>query len=259
MRIAVVLRVFSIFLLILSFFMLLPLLVGWYYGEVELFSSYLIPIGINVGVFVVLIISTSRKEPPPMSPKGGFLFVTLAWFGAAASGALPLYLSGTIPRYVDAFFETMSGFTTTGASILTQIESLPYSILFWRSLTHWLGGMGIVVLTVAIFPLLGTGGFQLVKAEAPGPSVDKISPRITSTAKNLWLIYLGLTVAETALLFAGGMTLFDALTHTFGTLATGGFSPKNASVGFYSSPFIHIVITAFMLIAGSISSCITKC
>ena len=125
MRIAVVLRVFSIFLLILSFFMLLPLLFGWYYGETELFTSFLIPVGINVGVFVVLILLTSRKDPPPLSPRGGFLFVTLTWFGAAASGALPFYLSGAIPRYVDAFFETMSALTTTGASILTQIEDCP--------------------------------------------------------------------------------------------------------------------------------------
>jgi len=147
-------------------------------------------------------------------------------------------------------FETMSGFTTTGASILSDIESLPSSILFWRSLTHWLGGMGIVVLTVAVLPLLGIGGLQLIKAEAPGPTVDKITPRITETAKILWLIYTGLTFAETILLMFGGMDLFDALTHTFATLATGGFSTKNSSVGTFNSAYIDWIITVFMVLAG---------
>lgn len=145
----------------------------------------------------------------------------------------------------------MSGYTTTGASILSDIEALPKSILFWRSLTHWLGGMGIVVLTVAIFPLLGVGGLQLIKAEAPGPTVDKITPKVAQTAKLLWFIYTGLTVLETALLMAGGMSLFDSLTHTFGTLATGGFSPRNSSVGNYNSAYIHWVITIFMVLAGT--------
>jgi trk system potassium uptake protein TrkH len=144
----------------------------------------------------------------------------------------------------------MSGYTTTGATILTEIESLPMSMLFWRSLTHWLGGMGIVVLTVALLPILGVGGLQLMRAEAPGPTVDKITPKIAESAKILWLIYVGLTAAETLLLFAGGMSLFDAFTHTFGTLATGGFSPKNSSVGFYNSSYIDIVVTVFMLLAG---------
>jgi trk system potassium uptake protein TrkH len=150
----------------------------------------------------------------------------------------------------DAYFESMSGFTTTGASILTAIESLPKGLLFWRSLTHWLGGMGIVVLTVAVFPLLGIGGLQLIKAEAPGPTVDKLTPKIAGTAKILWIIYISLTVIETILLMFGGMDLFDALTHTFGTLATGGFSPKNTSVGFYNSAYIDWVITIFMVMAG---------
>lgn len=250
MRISTVLRVFSVFLLLLSFFMLTPLLFAWRYHETEVISAFLIPVGINIGIFALLTLIFHRKEHRPLSPRGGFLFVTLAWFGASATGALPLYFSGTIPRYVDAFFETMSGFTTTGASILTEIQSLPRSILFWRSLTHWLGGMGIVVLTVAILPLLGSGGFQLVKAESPGPSLDKVTPRITSTAKILWFLYLGLSVAETVLLMFGGLDLFEALTHTFGTMATGGFSPNNASVGHYPSAFVHIVITVFMMLAG---------
>jgi len=165
-------------------------------------------------------------------------------------GCLPFYLSEAIPSFTDAFFETMSGFTTTGASILTDIESMPKAFLFWRSLTHWLGGMGIVVLTVAIFPLLGIGGLQLIKAEAPGPSVDKITPKIAGTAKILWIIYIFLTIMQTGLLMAGGLNLFDALTHTFGTLATGGFSPKNTSVGYYNSPYVDWITTIFMLMAG---------
>jgi trk system potassium uptake protein len=230
--------------------MLTPLLFAWYYGETELFTSFLIPAGINIVIFGVLFLLVNRKEHTTLSPRDGFLFVTLAWFGASASGALPFYLSGAIPRYTDCFFETMSGFTTTGSSILTEIQSLPKSLLFWRSLTHWLGGMGIVVLVVAVLPLLRSGGFQLVKAEAPGPSVDKVAPKITQTAKILWFLYIILSVVETVLLLFGGMNLFEALTHTFGTMATGGFSPMNASIGHYSSAFIHIVITVFMLLAG---------
>lgn len=250
MRISVVLRVFSIFLLLLSFFMLTPLLFAWRHHETEVVTSFLYPVILNIVLFAFINLVFRKSERRPLSPRGGFLFVTLAWFGASASGALPLYLSGAIPSYTDAFFETMSGFTTTGASILTEIQSLPKSILFWRSLTHWLGGMGIVVLTVAILPLLGSGGFQLVKAESPGPSLDKVTPRITATAKILWMLYLGLSVAETGLLLFGGMNLFEALTHTFGTMATGGFSPMNASVGHYPSAFVHIVITVFMMLAG---------
>ncbi|RPI93703.1 MAG: TrkH family potassium uptake protein, partial [Spirochaetales bacterium] len=144
---------------------------------------------------------------------------------------------------------TVSGFSTTGASILTDVECLPRSMLFWRSFTHWLGGMGIVVLAVAVLPLLGIGGLQLINAESPGPTVDRITPRIADTAKILWIIYTGFTVAQTALLMIAGMDLFDALTHTFGALATGGFSTKNASVGHYDSTAIDIIITAFMLLA----------
>ena len=250
MRIPVVLRVLGVFLLIISFFMLLPMVVAWWYKEFELLRAFAIPCGLNIIIALLLFLGLRSYGGLDISIRGGFLFVSLAWITASASGALPFYLAGEIPSYTDAFFETMSGFTTTGASILTNIEGLSYSLLFWRSLTHWLGGMGIVVLTVALFPLLGIGGFQLLKAEAPGPSVDKITPRITETAKILWIIYLSLTVAETALLMLGGMNLFDSLTHTFGTLATGGFSPKNSSVGFYSSGYIHVIITIFMYLAG---------
>lgn len=191
-----------------------------------------------------------KSQPSELSIRDGFLTVSLAWICLATFGSMPFVISGSIPSFTNAFFETMSGFTTTGASILTNIEGLPASMLFWRSLTHWLGGMGIVVLTVAVLPLLGIGGMQLIKAEAPGPTVDKITPKIAETAKILWMIYTGLTIAETLLLMLGGMTLFDALTHTFATLATGGFSTKNTSIAYYNSTYIDWVITTFMVLAG---------
>lgn len=229
--------------------MLFPVIVALYYGEIEYIPYFLEPIA-GILVFGGIVLLASRRIRPFLSARDGFLLVTMSWVTASAAGALPFYLSGTIPAYVDAYFETMSGFTTTGASILTAIEPLPKCILFWRSLTHWLGGMGIVVLTVAVLPILGIGAYRLVKAEAPGPSLDKLTPKITKTAKILWFTYLALTVAETLLLMAGGLDLFDSLTHTFGTLATGGFSPKNTSVGFYNSAYVDIVITVFMVMAG---------
>ena len=156
-----------------------------------------------------------------------------------------------MPSYTDAFFETISGFTTTGATILTDIEAVPSGILFWRSFTHWLGGMGIILLSLAILPFLGVGGMQLFKAEVPGPVADKLTPRVTQTAKILWAVYILLSVAETALLMLGGLNLFDALCQTFGTMATGGFSTKNASIAAFPSPFVQWVIIVFMFLAGA--------
>lgn len=179
-----------------------------------------------------------------------FAVVTFGWLFVALFGALPFYLSGTMDTYCDAFFETMSGFTTTGASVLTDIEVVPRGILFWRSLTHWFGGMGIVVLSVAVLPSLGAGGFQLFMAEMPGIKGEKLRPRIAETAKLLWGVYLLLTVSEIALLFYGGMPLFDATCHAFGTVATGGFSTKNQSIGYYQDGYIQWVVTVFMFLAG---------
>ena len=249
MHIGLVLRVVAILLLIVSAFMVFPIMWAFHYQEHEIIRYFLIPI-ICMFVLAVPILVFARRSDKTLSTRDGFLLVTLSWVCSAFFGCLPLYLSGAIPHFTDAFFETMSGFTTTGASILTEIESLPKSMLFWRSLTHWLGGMGIVVLTIAVFPLLGIGAYQLMKAEAPGPTLDKITPKVAQTAKILWFIYFALTAAETALLMLGGMNLFDALTHTFGTLATGGFSPKNRSVGHFGSAHIDIVVTVFMLLAG---------
>ena len=250
MNFALILRIVAVLLFLIASFMLIPAGIAWNYGESDALASFLVPIVITFAVTALLFI-VLRNTERELRPRDGFMLVGISWLSAAALGALPLRLSGTIPRYVDAFFETMSGFTTTGATILTDIEALPYSILFWRSLTHWLGGMGIIVLTVAVFPLLGVGGLQLMKAEAPGPSVDKVTPKVTETAKILWLIYLGLTVLQTTLLLFGGLNLFEALTHTFGTLATGGFSPKAASVGHYTSAYVQVVVTVFMMLAGT--------
>ncbi len=249
MHINSVFRVLFLLLLIVSLFMVFPILFAIYYREGAMIRFFLIPMG-GTAVVSLLVLQITRKAPRILSIRDGFLLVTLSWVFSAFIGALPLYLSGAIPNFPDAYFEIMSGFTTTGASILTDIESLPKSMLFWRSLTHWLGGMGIVVLAVAVLPFLGIGAYQMVKAEAPGPTLDKITPKMSHTAKILWLTYIFLTAAETVLLMIGGMTLFDALTHTFGTLATGGFSPKAKSVGHYDSAFIDSVITIFMMLAG---------
>ncbi|KAF5029272.1 Trk system potassium uptake protein TrkH [anaerobic digester metagenome] len=175
--------------------------------------------------------------------------MVFTWIIISLFGAMPYVLSGVTPSYTNAFFETMSGFTTTGSTIFSDIEALPKGILFWRSLTHWIGGMGIILLTLAVLPILGIGGMQLFVAEVPGVTPDKLHPRITQTAKRLWLIYVALTLIQTLLLALGGMSLFDALCHAFGTMATGGFSTKNDSIAGFS-PYIQYVIILFMYLAG---------
>lgn len=201
------------------------------------------------GGTLMFITKTHKKE---LKKREGYIVVTFGWLLLAFSGTLPYLYTQTIPDFTDAFFETMSGYTTTGASILNDIEILPKGILFWRSMTHWIGGMGIIVLAVAILPLLGIGGMQLFAAEAPGPSADKLHPRITDTAKRLWLIYFGYTVAETILLKLAGMTFFDAMNHSMATLSTGGFSTKNTSVAYWNdTPSIQYIITFFMFLAGT--------
>ena len=206
-----------------------------------------------ITVFIGLILFFFNKpKSTNIQKKEGYLIVTLGWLTLSFTGMLPYLLSGAIPNITDAFFETLSGYSTTGSSILTDIESMPKGILFWRSATHWIGGMGIIVLTIAILPLLGIGGMQLFMAEAPGPSADKLHPRITDTAKRLYLIYVLLTFAEFFLLKVAGMTWFDAINHAMATVSTGGFSTKNNSVAFYNNlPFVQYIIIVFMLIAGT--------
>ncbi len=194
------------------------------------------------------------RRPHEPGIREGFAIVALAWLVLSLFGALPFVL-GEVLSYTDAFFETMSGFTTTGATILggehtPEIEALPRAYLFWRSLAHWLGGMGIIVLTLAILPILGVGGMQLYRAEVPGPTADKLTPRVRETARRLWLIYVGITALEVLLLLPA-MNWFDAVNHAFATMATGGFSTKNGSVGQFGSAYVEWVITVFMLLAGA--------
>ncbi len=250
MKLKTVLFILSVLMVIISLFMLLSAGVSLYYNEMNAFYAFLKSAGIVLFVSVAAGFLTRSGREEQLGTREGFLIVSFGWIFSSLAGAIPFVISKEIPEFTDAFFETMSGFTTTGASILTDIESLSHGILFWRSLTHWLGGMGIVVLTVALLPIFGVGGLNLLRAEAPGPTVDKMTPKIKETAKILWSIYFLFTFIETILLMIGGMDLFNALTHTFGTLATGGFSPRAASVGAFSSPFIHVVITVFMVLAG---------
>lgn len=250
MHFAMVLNIIAVLVMVIAGFMFFPLGIAVYNGESAQIKAFVSTIVLVLFFGGFLYYLTRKKKGIQFSAKDGFLMVTISWIIASLAGAFPFFLSGSIPSFTDAYFETMSGFTTTGASILQEIQSLPRSILFWRSLTHWLGGMGFVVLTVALMPLLGIGGVKLVSAESPGPTMDKITPKITHMAKLLWFMYAAMTLVETVLLYAGGMSLFDALTHTFGTLATGGFSPKNASVGYYNSAYFDIVITIFMVLAG---------
>ena len=202
-----------------------------------------------IGVTSMYFTRNHKKE---VQRKEGYIIVTFGWIVMSLSGMLPYLFSGAIPTVTNAFFETISGYTTTGATILEDIEALPEGILLWRSLTHWIGGMGIIVLAIAILPILGIGGMQLFAAEAPGPSADKLHPRITDTAKRLWLIYVGYTAAETLLLKLAGMSFFDAVNHSLATLSTGGFSTKNASLAFWNDqPLIQYIVIFFMFLAGS--------
>ena len=237
--------------------MTLPAVIAFYDGSADRFPI----LGACLLCLVVggSVAALTRHEPINLDLRRAFLVVTGAWFMAGILGALPYYFSGLsnsalahhFPGFAECFFESVSGFTTTGSSILGDIESVPRGLLFWRGLTHWLGGMGIVVLSIAILPLLGGGGMNLFKAEAPGGILpDKLAPRIAQTARSMWWVYIVLTVLQTFLLLVGGMDLFDSLCHTFATVATGGFSTKNTSIGFYNSAFIDYVVCLFMFLAG---------
>lgn len=244
-----VVNVLGLLLMLSGGMMLVGLPFSIYYGSDDIWALVSAS-GLSVITGMIGWSFTARSDRTAIGKREGYLIVTLGWVTMSLFGALPFTLSGAIPNYTDAFFETMSGFTTTGASVLNDIESLPKGILFWRSMTHWIGGLGIIVLSLAILPILGIGGMQLFIAEVPGPTPDKIHPRVKETAKRLWIIYVLLTGAETVLLVIGGMTLFDAINHSFATLATGGFSTKQASIAHYPSPYIQYVIALFMYLAG---------
>ncbi|HNR93508.1 MAG TPA: TrkH family potassium uptake protein [Kiritimatiellia bacterium] len=224
--------------------------VSWYYGDTFTVINAFIHSGV-ITIAVSGLVGVLTHGDINLSRRDGFGVVTIGWLSAALFGALPYVFSGVILHPVSAVFETISGFTTTGASVLSDLEALPRGILFWRALTHWFGGMGVLVLCVAILPFLGVGGMQLYRAEMPGPSKDRLTPRITTTAKLLWGVYALLTVFEALLLkYIGKMDWFDSLCHTFATMATGGFSTRTASVGAYNSAAVDLIILFFMFMAG---------
>ncbi|NVN19794.1 TrkH family potassium uptake protein [Muricauda sp. HICW] len=246
----IIIHIMGLLLLCNGSFMLLAALASGIYKDgatMDIMLSAIVTM-----LFGMMAMFYTRGHKKEVKKKEGYIVVTFGWIVMSISGMLPYLFSGSIPSITDAFFETMSGYTTTGASILDDIEALPEGILLWRSLTHWIGGMGIIVLAIAILPLLGIGGMQLFSAEAPGPGGDKLHPRITDTAKRLWLIYFGYTVLETILLKFAGMSFFDAINHALATMSTGGFSTKNASLAYWNdSPIIQYIIIIFMFLAGS--------
>lgn len=249
LNLKIIINFIGVVLILNGLFMMLGIPFSIYYGDNDIVVLLGCGIGIALlGFFLVLLTRDHEKE---ISKREGYIVVSVTWIIMALFGAIPFVIHGAIPSYTDAFFETMSGFTTTGASILDDIESVPHGLLFWRSMTQWLGGMGVIVLSIAILPMLGIGGMQLFVAEVPGPTKDKIHPRVRETAKRLWGIYLLFTIAEVSLLLIGGMNLFDSVNHALTTMATGGFSTKQASIAAYDSPFIHYVMIVFMFIAGT--------
>lgn len=227
--------------------MVLPLIVSAIYKE-DCYLSFLLVIILSLG-FGLVLTTLSHPRDKTIYAREGFIIVALSWVTFSAIGALPFVISGEIPFYVDAFFETVSGFTTTGASILTDIESLSRGILFWRSFTHWVGGMGILVFVVAMTNSMSERSIHILKAEMPGPTMGKLVPRLRDTAKILYLIYIGLTLLETVMLIAGGMPIYDSIVHAVGTAGTGGFGIKADSIGSYS-PYCQWVIAVFMLVFG---------
>ena len=249
MNIKIIIRVSGLLMFVEGVAMLLALLVSLIYNEPDK-AGIAISSAINIALGTLIIFLT-RNASKDLGKREGFIIVSLVWILFAFLGSLPYIFTGAIPNLTDAFFATMSGFTTTGSSVLNNIESLPHGILFWRALTHWLGGMGIIVLSLAILPVFGIGGMQLYIAEVPGPTPDKISPRIRQTAAAMWLVYVLFTLIQTLLLWIGKMPLFDAICHSFATMATGGFSTKQASVAFWPSPYIQYVIILFMFLAGT--------
>ena len=228
-------------------FMTLALIVALYYKEN---SAWAIAITMAVTLAVGFLLGSVKLKNKVIHAKEGLVTVALSWIVMSLLGTLPFYISGTIPSYLDGFFEVVSGFTTTGASILTDIESLPKGILFWRSFTHWLGGMGILVFVLAILPMTSGHSLHLMRAESPGPETGKLVPNMAKTAKILYTIYFLMTVVEIILLMVAGMDLYDAAVHAFGTAGTGGFSVRNASIAAYDSVAVDSIITVFMILFG---------
>lgn len=245
----IIANLLGILLMITGLLMLTGIPFSFYYKSGDAIA--LLSSGLITSAAGFLLWKVKRNGNNNIRKREGYLIVALGWVFMSLFGALPYLFSGAIPNITDAYFETISGFTTTGSTVLNDIEAMPKGILFWRSMTQWIGGMGIIVMTIAIFPILGIGGMELFVAEAPGPTSDKIHPRIKETAKRLWTIYVLLTAACLLLLWAGGMSFFDAINHAFTTVATSGFSTKQASIGHFESAYLHYVIIMFMLLSGT--------
>jgi len=246
MNLALDLFVLGWLLVLLGAFQAPAVLTAFIYGEDFFPYLFSMLVAFAVGFALTRVTYTDDRR---LRPRDGFLVVGLAWVIASVGGALPFVFTGALGP-VDALFESVAGFTTTGSSVMSGLEKTDRALLLWRSTTQWVGGMGIILFTIAILPLLGIGGMQLFKAEVPGPIADKVRPRIAETARRLWSIYVGFTALECVLLWAAGMSFFDALNHSFATLATGGFSTRDISIGAYGSPLIEWIVTLFMTIAG---------
>lgn len=244
-----IIKLSGIIIVLLSCLMLPSLLVSHLYRETDAVKAFILTIVpmLIVGMTITLTVKADFNH---LKIRDGFAIVALCWTLGSALGAIPFVLSGYIPNFINAFFETVSGFTTTGSSILTNIEALPKGLLFWRSFTHWIGGMGILVFAIALLPMLGISGQRIAKAETTGPVFGKLTPKLTESAKILYIIYIGMTLLQVAFLLLGGMNLYDSLIHTFGSVGTGGFSSYNVSVTHFNSLYFEMVITAFMLLAG---------
>lgn len=247
MNYGIVVKILGNILVFESLFMLPALFISLYTRGGDS-RAFIITIAITGTIGFLL--SRNKKKRGTINPKEGLAIVSLGWVLMSLFGALPIYLSGNIPTYIDGVFETVSGFTTTGSTVISNVEILPKGILFWRSFTHWIGGMGILVFTLALLPALGIGGFQIFKAESPGPVAGKMAPRIRDTAKILYTTYFTITIIQVILLRFGGMSLFESFLYTFGTVGTGGLATKNASVGAFNSTYIHLVIGVFMVVSG---------
>lgn len=247
MNYGIIIKVLGNLLVFEALLMIPAYLVSIFYEQNDS-SAFLISFSLT---FVVgFIMSKVKGSYKRIKAKDALAVVAIGWLLASFFCSLPFVISGSIPSFVDAFFETISGLTTTGSTVIKDVEILPKGILFWRSLTHWIGGMGILVFTLAILPTMGIGGFQIFKAESPGPTADKIVPRIKDTARILYTTYIAITIIQIIFLVIGGMSLFESAVHTFGTVGTGGYSTRNASIGAYNSSYIHIVITVFMILSG---------
>jgi len=247
MNYGIVKRILGIILIFEALFMVPSFIIAMYLNQID---KYPFLFCIVITGIIGLIMYYPKVDKKTIRAKEGLAIVAFSWILISFFGCLPFVLSKSIPSFVDAFFETVSGFTTTGATLINNVEILPKGILFWRSFTHWIGGMGILVFMVALLPAIGVGGFQIFKAESPGPTADRFVPRIKDTAKILYITYISMTILQIVLLLFGGMSLFESILHTFGTVGTGGFSTRNLSVGAYDSTYIHLVIAVFMILSG---------